>query len=184
MAGSYIQLQGRDERGFDTILTPDALEFVAALQREFGARRRELLAARADRRRRLAGGGGTLGFLAGTASVRDGDWQVAPAPEALTQRWVEITGPTDRKLIIDALNSGADGFMADCEDATSPTWHNVVDGQVNPRDAVDGSITYDGSDGRHYELVDNPATLLVRPRGWHLPERHLLVGSQPGAGSS
>jgi malate synthase len=183
MAGSDIQLQGPDERGFDTILTPDALEFVAALQREFGDRRRELLAARTERRRRLAVGEETLGFLAETTSVRDGDWRVAPAPEALAQRWVEITGPTDRKLIINALNSGADGFMADCEDATSPTWHNVVDGQLNLRDAVEGAITYDGSDGRHYELVDTPATLLVRPRGWHLPERHLLVDSEPVSGS-
>jgi malate synthase len=183
MAGSDIQLQGRDERSFDTILTPDALEFVAALQREFGERRRELLATRVERRRRLADREETLGFLAETTSVREGDWQVAPVPEALAQRWVEITGPTDRKLVINALNSGADGFMADCEDATSPTWHNVVDGQLNLRDAVDGSITYDSSDGRHYELVETPATLLVRPRGWHLPERHLLVNSEPVSGS-
>jgi malate synthase len=183
MAGSDIQLQGHDERDFDTILTPDALEFVAALQREFGPRRQHLLAARSERRRRLAAGDETLGFLAETASVREGDWQVAPVPAPLTQRWVEITGPTDRKLVINALNSGADGFMADCEDATSPTWHNVVDGQLNLLDAVDGSITYDGSDGRHYELVDTPATLLVRPRGWHLPERHLLVDSEPVSGS-
>jgi len=183
MAGSDIQLQGLDERDFDTILTPDALEFVAALQREFGPRRQELLAARAERRRRLAGGQATLGFLADTASVRAGDWQVAPVPAALGQRWVEITGPTDRKLMINALNSGADGFMADCEDATSPTWHNMVIGQLNLRDAVDGSITYDGSDGRHYEVGPEPATLLVRPRGWHLPERHLLVDSEPVSGS-
>jgi malate synthase len=183
MAGSDIQLQGPDERDFDTILTPDALEFVAALQREFGPRRRELLAARVERRGRLATGEETLGFLAETASVRDGDWQVAPVPEALSQRWVEITGPTDRKLVINALNSGADGFMADFEDATSPTWHNIVDGQLNLRDAVDRAITYDGSDGRHYELVEEPATLLVRPRGWHLPERHLLLDSEPVSGS-
>jgi malate synthase len=183
MAGSDIQLQGPDERDFDTILTPDALEFVAALQREFGPRRQQLLATRVERRRRLAAGDETLGFLADTASVRQDDWQVAPVPEPLAQRWVEITGPTDRKLVINALNSSADGFMADCEDATSPTWHNIVDGQLNLRDAVDGSITYDGSDGRHYELVDAPATLLVRPRGWHLPERHLLVDSEPVSGS-
>src|SRR6201995_2562663 len=183
MAGSDIQLHGPDERGFDTILTPAALEFVAARQGEFGPRRRDLLAARVRRRARRAAGEDTLGFLADTASVRNGDWRVAPAPDALAQRWVEITGPTDRKLVINALNSGADGFMADCEDATSPTWHNVVDGQLNLRDAVDGSITYDGSDGRHYELVEAPATLLVRPRGWHLPERHLLVDSEPVSGS-
>src|SRR6202012_2288150 len=111
MAGSDIQLQGPDERDFDQVLTPDALEFVAALQREFGGRRDELLAGGAPRRRRLAAGEETLGFLADTASVRDGDWRVSPVPEALTQRWVEITGPTDRKLVINALNSGADGFM-------------------------------------------------------------------------
>jgi malate synthase len=183
MAGSDIELQGPEERDFDRILTPDALEFVAALQREFGSRRRELLAARVQRRKRLAAGEATLDFLTDTASVREGDWQVAPAPAALAQRWVEITGPTDRKMVINALNSGADGFMADCEDATSPTWHNIVIGQLNLRDAVDGSISYDGSDGRHYELVDDPATLLVRPRGWHLPERHLLVDSEPISGS-
>ncbi len=108
---------------------------------------------------------------------------MAPAPADMQQRWVEITGPTDRKMTINALNSGADGFMADFEDANAPTWHNMVDGHINLRDAIDGTITYDGSDGRHYELVDDPATLLVRPRGWHLPERHLLVGGEPVAGA-
>jgi malate synthase len=183
MVGSDIQLHGPDEREFDEILTPDALEFVAALQREFGGRREELLAARGRRRQRLAAGEETLGFLDETASVREDEWRVSPVPEALMQRWVEITGPTDRKLVINALNSGADGFMADFEDATSPTWHNLVSGQLNLRDAVEGTISYDGSDGRHYELGDDPATLLVRPRGWHLPERHLLVGSEPVSGS-
>jgi len=101
----------------------------------------------------------------------------------MQQRWVEITGPTDRKMTINALNSGADGFMADFEDANSPTWHNMVDGHINLRDAIDRTITYDGSDGRHYELAEHPATLLVRPRGWHLPERHLLVSSEPVAGA-
>jgi malate synthase len=183
MVGSDIQLQGPDERDFDRVLTPDALEFVAVLQREFGGRREDLLHERAQRRHRLEAGEETLGFLSDTASVRDGDWQVSTVPEALTQRWVEITGPTDRKMMINALNSGADGFMADCEDATSPTWHNMVRGQLNLRDAAEGTITYDGSDGRHYELVDDPATLLVRPRGWHLPERHLLVGGEPISGA-
>src|ERR1700742_2302250 len=105
MVGSDIQLQGPDNRDYDEILSPDALEFVAALQREFGSRRSELLAARAERRARLASGAESLGFLAGTAAVREGDWRVEPAPAALTQRWVEITGPTDRKLMINALNS-------------------------------------------------------------------------------
>jgi malate synthase len=177
-ASKRLELRGPSDARFDEILTPDALEFVAELEHEFGGRRRELLDARADRRARLAEGE-TLDFLSSTESVRSGDWQVAPVPEALQQRWVEITGPTDRKLVINALNSGADGFMADFEDANSPTWANMVLGHVNLRDAIQRTISYDGSDGRHYELENDPATLLVRPRGWHLPERHLLVGGEP-----
>ncbi len=177
-----LELRGATETAFDAVLTPDALEFVAALEREFGDRRRELLQARQQRRDRLAAGD-SLDFLPETSSVREADWQVAPAPADLRQRWVEITGPTERKMVINALNSGADGFMADFEDANAPTWRNMVEGHINLRDAIEGTITYDGSDGRHYELVDKPATLLVRPRGWHLPERHLLVGSEPVSGS-
>jgi malate synthase len=182
-ARQSIELQGSAEREFDEVLTPDALEFVAVLAREFSERRQELLEARAHRRARLAAGEESLRFLEETASVREGDWTVAPAPAPLAQRWVEITGPTDRKLVINALNSGADGFMADFEDATAPTWRNMITGHVNLRDAIEGSITYDGSDGRHYELVESPATLLVRPRGWHLPERHLLIDGEPISGS-
>jgi malate synthase len=177
-----IELEGAAERQFDEVLTPDALEFVAELQREFGDRRQDLLRARAQRRERLAAGE-SLGFLQETASVRESDWTVAPAPKPLRQRWVEITGPTDRKLVINALNSGADGFMADFEDANAPTWHNMVTGHINLRDAIEHTITYDGSDGRHYELSDDPATLLVRPRGWHLPERHVLIDGEPMSGS-
>jgi malate synthase len=180
--GTNVELRGTVEPDFEQVLTPDAIEFVAALQREFGPVRAQLLEARAKRRARLADGG-ELGFLEETREVREGDWTVAPAPADMQQRWVEITGPTDRKLTINALNSGADGFMADFEDANAPTWHNMVDGHLNLRDAIDGTITYDGSDGRHYELVEHPATLLVRPRGWHLPERHLLLGSEPIAGA-
>ena len=157
-----VELRGTLEPDFEHVLTPDAIEFVAALQREFGPTRRELLEARAKRRARLADGE-TLSFLEETREIREGDWTVAPAPADMQQRWVEITGPTDRKLTINALNSGADGFMADFEDANAPTWRNMVDGHINLRDAIDGTITYDGSDGRHYELVDDPATLLVRP---------------------
>jgi malate synthase len=182
MTTANLELHGAIEPGFDGVLTPDALEFVAQLQQEFGGRRAQLLDARAQRRERLLAGE-MLDFLPGTREVREGDWKVAPAPADMQQRWVEITGPTDRKLTINALNSGADGFMADFEDANSPTWHNMVDGHINLRDAIEGTITYDGSDGRHYELEENPATLLVRPRGWHLPERHLLVGSEPVSGS-
>jgi malate synthase len=180
--GMKIELRGKLEPDFEHVLTPDAIEFVAVLQREFGPTRQKLLEARAERRARLAGGG-ELSFLDETRAVREGAWSVAPAPADMQQRWVEITGPTERKLTINALNSGADGFMADFEDANAPTWPNMVEGQLNLRDAIDGTITYDGSDGRHYELIDDPATLLVRPRGWHLPERHLLVGSEPIAGA-
>jgi malate synthase len=177
-----IELDGPMEPGFDEVTTPDALEFVAALQSQFGSRREELLEARGRRRARLAAGE-MLDFLPDTREIRDGDWTVAPVPEDLQQRWVEITGPTDRKMTINALNSGADGFMADFEDANAPTWHNMIDGHRNLRDAIDGTITYHDSEGKDYELADNPATLLVRPRGWHLTERHLLVDSEPVSGS-
>ena len=173
-----LQLQGAMHPGFDEVLTPDALDFVAVLEHEFGDRRRQLLRARAERRARLAEGE-LLDFLPDTREIREGEWGVAPAPAGLQQRWVEITGPTERKMTINALNSGADGFMADFEDANSPTWRNMVEGHLNLRDAIDGTITYEGSDGRHYELGPSPATLLVRPRGWHLPERHLLVDGKP-----
>ena len=177
-----LELQGSTEASFDEILSPNALEFVSELHAEFEERRQELLRAREERRARLAEGE-MLDFLPQTQEIRDGDWTVAPVPEALQQRWVEITGPTDRKMVINALNSGADGFMADFEDANTPTWHNMVQGQINVRDAIMGTITYDGSDGRHYELGDDPATLLVRPRGWHLLERHIRIDDKPMSGS-
>jgi malate synthase len=177
-----LEIKGATPRSFEPVLTPEALEFVGALQDKFGPRRRELLKARQEVRARLAGGG-QLDFLPETADIRNGDWQVAPAPADLQQRWVEITGPTERKMVINALNSGADGFMADFEDANAPTWKNMVEGHINLRDAIEGTITYDGSDGRHYELGEDPATLLVRPRGWHLPERHLLVNGEPVSGA-
>ena len=123
------------------------------------------------------------GFLDETREIRDGDWQVPPPRADYADRRVEITGPTDRKLVINALNSGAKGFMADFEDANSPTWRNQVEGHVNLIDAIEGTITYDSSDGRHYELIDEPATLLVRPRGWHLPEKHLTIDGEPVAGA-
>jgi malate synthase len=175
---SKVELDGAMDAGFEEVLTPEALEFLAELERRFGPRRRELLEARAQRRERLRTGE-MLDFLPDTREIREGDWRVAPAPADMQQRWVEITGPTERKMTINALNSGADGFMADFEDANSPTWRNMVSGHLNLRDAIDGTINYDGSDGRHYELGENPATLLVRPRGWHLPERHVLIDSEP-----
>src|ERR1700729_3614698 len=179
---THISLDLKDEERFDEVLSPDALEFVSELHAEFDQRRRELLRARVDRRARWAEGE-MLDFLPETEDIRTGDWTVAPVPEALQQRWVEITGPTDRKLVINALNSGADGFMADFEDANAPTWRNMVQGQLNVRDAIMGTITYDGSDGRHYELSDDPATLLIRPRAWHLPERHVRIDDEAISGS-
>src|SRR6516162_4323428 len=182
MTTRNLELRGAMAPRFEEVITPDALEFVAELQHRFGHRRQELLEARAHRRARLRAGE-MLGFLSDTREIRESAWSVAPVPDDLQQRWLEITGPTDRKMTINALNSGADGFMADFEDANSPTWHNMVDGHRNLRDAIKGTITYNDSDGNHYKLEENPATLLVRPRGWHLVERHLLVESQPVSGS-
>jgi malate synthase A len=163
------------------VLTPDALAFVAELERRFGARRRELLAARTERQARLDAGE-RPDFPADTAGARDGDWQVAPTPDDLQRRRVEITGPTDRKMMINAFNSGADCFMADLEDATSPTWANVVDGQANLMDAVRRTLALE-TDGKSYQLKDATATLLVRPRGWHLDEAHLEVDGRATSAS-
>jgi malate synthase len=177
-----LELRAPIESHFEDVLTPDALEFVAELQREFGPTRERLLKARTERRARLASGE-QLDFLTETQEIRASEWTVAPVPADMQQRWVEITGPTDRKLTINALNSGADGFMADFEDANAPTWRNMVEGHINLRDAIDGTISYKGSDDRHYELGSDPATLLVRPRGWHLPERHMMVDGEPVSGA-
>jgi malate synthase len=175
-----VQIEGPPGERFDEILTADALEFVARLHREFDATRRALLDARMQRQKELDAGG-TLDFLADTKAVRDGDWTIAPEPAALQNRRVEITGPTSRKMVINALNSGATGFMADFEDSNSPTWRNMIGGQVNLADAVRGTIEHDEK-GKQYRLGDAVATLLVRPRGWHLDERHLLVDGEPMAG--
>src|SRR5919202_1929892 len=174
-----VELLGPVEGRFEEVLTEDALGFVAELHRRFDGRRRELLDARRKRMRALRDGG-TLDFLPETREVRDGEWQVAPAPPDLQNRRVEITGPTDRKMVINALNSGAEGFMADFEDANSPTWSNMIGGQVNLTDAVERTIELD-EDGRTYKLGDDAATLLVRPRGWHLPEKHVRVSREPVA---
>jgi malate synthase len=172
-----------DERSRTEILSSDALAFLAELHGRFDARRLELLGARRERRAGLAAGG-SLDFLPETREVReDRDWRVAAPRADYLDRRVEITGPTDRKLVINALNSGAKGFMADFEDANSPTWANQVSGHANLVDAIEGTISYESSDGRHYELGEETATLLVRPRGWHLPERHLEFGGVPASGS-
>ena len=157
------------------ILTDNALGFAGALERRFGARRRELLVARTDRQARIDAGE-LPDFLPETALVRAGDWQVAPVPADILDRRVEITGPPDRKMVINALNSGANVFMADFEDSLSPTWTNVLDGQVNLREAVRRTIELqDQKTGKHYSLNDQTSVLFVRPRGWHLDEKHVLV---------
>ena len=159
------------------ILTPEALAFVAALQREFRTERDRLLEARVERQAELDAGR-LPDFLPETQEIRESDWQVAPAPPELQDRRVEITGPVDRKMVINALNSGACVFMADFEDANSPTWQNNVEGHVNLRDANERTISLDTGEKR-YELADDPAVLVVRPRGWHLPEKHVLVDGDP-----
>ncbi|WP_036518448.1 MULTISPECIES: malate synthase A [unclassified Nocardioides] len=179
-----IQIAGGEvERGAE-ILTPDALAFVAQLQERFGARRDELLAARRTRREEVARTG-RLDFLPETADVRAGDWTVAPAPADLQDRRVEITGPTDRKMTINALNSGARVWLADMEDASTPHWSNVVGGQVNLYDAIRRQISFTSPQGKTYELEQDQrlATIVMRPRGWHFDEQHLLVDGTPVVGA-
>jgi malate synthase len=161
----------------DRVLTPAAVDFVVGLHRQFRARRAELLDARAARQARFDAGE-RPDFLADTAAVREGDWTVPEAPKPLADRRVEITGPVDRKMMINALNSGAKVFMADFEDANAPSWDNVVRGQVNLIDAVRGTIELVTPE-KAYTLADETATLVIRPRGWHLPEKHLLVDGEP-----
>jgi malate synthase len=163
-------------------VSDDALGFVADLHRAFNGRRLELLQAREARLQRLLDGE-RLDFLDETAGVRSGDWLVASSPADLDDRRTEITGPCDRKMVINALNSGARVFMADLEDASSPTWHNVSDGQRNLYDAVRRTITFSNPDGREYVLNEETATLVVRPRGWHLNERHILIDGEETSGS-
>ena len=165
----------------DEVLTPEAIEFVAELERRFGARRLELLQARDERQERLDQGE-LPDFLPETRDVRESDWMIEPVPAGLQDRRVEITGPTDRKMVINALNSGAKMFMADFEDANSPTWANMVEGQANLVDAIERTIELETQE-KTYRLNDETATLLVRPRGWHLPERHLQVDGEPVSAS-
>ena len=168
--------------GAEQILTPEALAFVTELERRFGARRRALLATRLERRARFRQGE-LPDFLPDTLEVREAPWRVAPTPADLNDRRVEITGPVERKMMINALNSGAKVFMADFEDALSPSWENVVAGQENCIAAVRRTLTYDSPEGKAYRLNPEVATLLVRPRGWHLVEKHALLDGEPVSGS-
>jgi malate synthase len=177
-----IVVRGAAVPGSDVVLTDEALAFVGALQREFGARRKELLDARAARQGRLDAGE-MPDFLAETADVRAAQWQVAPAPADLDDRRVEITGPAEPKMMINALNSGARVFMADLEDSLSPTWANVVGGQVALRSGVRRQLTFESPEGKSYRLGERLATLVVRPRGWHLEEAHVLVDGAPMSAS-
>jgi len=179
---SGCSVTGTVRPGFETILTREALEFVVELTRKFAPRVEELLARRAVRQKEIDGGK-LPDFLAETRAIREREWHVTSIPADLQDRRVEITGPTDRKMIINALNSGAKVFMADCEDSMTPTWDNVVQGQMNLRDAVARRIDFTSPEGKQYKLNPNTATLIVRPRGWHLYEKHVLVDGKPAPGA-
>jgi malate synthase len=178
-----IELTAPLRAGYDRVLTAEAVDFIAGLERTFGPERKRLLGDRATRQRRFDAGE-KPDFPAETRAVRDSEWTVAPLPKDLLDRRVEITGPVDRKMVINALNSGADVYMADFEDASTPTWDNLLEGQMNLMDAVRREIAFDDPQtGRHYALADKIATLLVRPRGWHLDEAHLWVDGAPMSGA-
>jgi malate synthase len=177
-----MDIKARPSAAAKEVLTPDALVFLEKLEHEFGARRCELLDARTERQKEIDAGH-MPDFLAATAGIRGSEWQVAPVPDDLQSRRVEITGPTDRKMMINALNSGANVFMADFEDANSPTWSNLMQGHINLRDAIQRTISYSSPDGKEYKLNEQVAVLMVRPRGWHLEERHALVDGQPMSAS-
>jgi malate synthase len=181
---SEIVVTGKPVERGEEILTPGALEFLAHLHRRFAPVLDDLLASRAERRERLRAGAG-LDFPPETREIREARWRVAPAPADLTDRRVEITGPTERKMAINALNSGAKVWLADLEDANTPHWHNVVAGQVNLLDAVRRQISYTSPDGRHYALdpAVPTAVIVTRPRGWHLPERHIQIHGRPAVGA-
>src|SRR5580658_9182951 len=177
-----VKVEGTHGVAEAEILTPQAIEFLGALSANFEAERQRLLAARVTRGEALRQGQ-LYDFLPETANVRQSEWKVAPIPADLQDRRTEITGPVDRKMVINALNSGAKVFMADFEDATSPTWETLLDGHVNLRDAVRRTITFTSPEGKAYKLNEKTATLLVRPRGWHLPEKHVLMDGRPVSGS-
>ena len=177
-----VEIKGRLEGRHTEVLTREATDFLTQLALKFDGRRQELLARRKTRQQEIDAGA-LPDFLSETASIRQREWTVAPIPKDLTDRRVEITGPVDRKMIINALNSGASVFMADFEDANSPTWSNNLDGHVNLGDAIRRTITFESPEGKSYRLNERTATLLVRPRGWHLVEKHFLVDGAPISGS-
>ena len=164
------------------VFNEGARKFLIELQTKFNPRRKELLQRRVERTAEI-NAGKLPDFLESTREIRESDWRVAPIPDALLDRRVEITGPVERKMVINALNCGANVFMADFEDANSPTWENTIQGQVNTRDAVNGTIGFTSPEGKTYKLNDKIATLLVRPRGWHLKEKHVLLDGEPLSGS-
>jgi len=180
-----VAISGPISKEFAQILSPEALGFVAKLHRKFESRRQELLARRAQRQKEFDAGA-KPDFLAETKMIRDSDWLVGPQPNDMLDRRVEITGPTDRKMVINALNCGASTFMADFEDANCPTWHNMIDGQLNLRDAVRRTISFESSgidsSGKLYRLNEKTAVLLPRPRGWHLDEKHVTIDGKPVSG--
>ena len=182
MAQEGIEIRGEMTPEFAEILTPEALAFIAALQRTFNGRRLDLLQRRVVRQQALDAGQ-MPDFLPETAEIRAADWTVAPIPPDLMERRVEITGPVDRKMVINALNSGASVYMADFEDAHSPTWAATIEGQINLRDAINRTITFTSPEGKGYKLNDKTAVLLARPRGWHLTEKHVRVDGAPMSGS-
>ena len=180
--GGNVSIEAEVRPEFEEILTPQAVSFVVELHRRFEGRRQELLARRAARQKAIDDGQ-FPDFLPETESIRKADWRVAPIPRDLQDRRVEITGPVERKMIINALNSGASVFMGDFEDSNAPTWENNLFGHINLRDAVRGVIQYESPEGKRYRLASRTATLMVRPRGWHLPEKHFLVDGAPVSGS-
>lgn len=180
---SSVMINADIEKQHNEILTPEALEFIEALHKNFNGERKRLLKAREIRQKELDNGQ-IPDFIESTKAIRETDWTVSPLPSDLLDRRVEITGPVERKMIINALNSGAKVFMADFEDSNTPNWHNTIQGQVNLKDAVNGTISFENKEkGKKYELNKETATLFVRPRGWHLEEKHLTVDGEPLSGS-
>jgi malate synthase len=179
----HLVIRGEPGPCYEKVLTPAAVAFIADLERTFGPERRRLLAHRGELQRRLDAGW-KPDFLPETKAIRDAEWRVAPIPRDIQDRRIEITGPTDRKMVINALNCGANVYMADFEDATTPSWENLIEGQANLMDAVRRQITFDDPEtGRHYALNGQTAVLFVRPRGWHLAEKHIVVDGEPMAGA-